>query len=321
MTFSFNMPAVDRQVFVAGYFDKFKSGHMKEALIQACQNISPADLRSELAEYAPEKGLQRLMGTSIRDEDVFATPLLLRQSPGLLAYYRLLLGFSRKRFYASSTGLSRYKCLEDRLVIPDDLLDGLPNLCLALNERACELVLSLDGPVFQDAIKHLPLLTFGAQVDGAWRNTIGTSATSKVYDAIKAIVLESGVGIKADEGSFTFHNKSSRVVSVSFSGDPDVTIRESVGSGVITKVAIEIKGGRDQANVHNRAGEAEKSHLKVKASVGDCWTIMDLSLSPLDQLMEESPSTRRWIDLRAVESQDGPRWNEFKDLVKTSLGI
>lgn len=89
MTFNFNMPAVNRQVFVAGYFDKFKSGHMKEALIQACQNISPADLRRELAEYAPEKGLKRLMGTSIRDEDVFATPLLLRQSPGLLAYYPL----------------------------------------------------------------------------------------------------------------------------------------------------------------------------------------------------------------------------------------
>ena len=216
MTFNFNMPAVNRQVFVAGYFDKFKSGHMREALIQACQNISPVELRRELAEYAPEKGLKRLMGTSIRDEDVFATPLLLRQSPGLLAYYRMLLGFSQKRFYASSTGLSRYKCLEERLVIPADLIDGLPSLCLALNERACELVLSLDEPVLQDDIKHLPLLTFGAQADGAWRNTIGISATSKVYGAIKAIVLESGVGIKEDEGSFTFYNKSSRAVTVSF---------------------------------------------------------------------------------------------------------
>lgn len=322
MTFNFNMPAVNRQVFVAGYFDKFKSGHMREALIQACQNISPVDLRRELAEYAPEKGLKRLMGTSIRDEDVFATPLLLRQSPGLLAYYRMLLGFSQKRFYASSTGLSRYKCLEERLVIPADLIDGLPSLCLALNERACELVLSLDEPVLQDDNKHLPLLTFGAQADGAWRNTIGISATSKVYGAIKAIVLESGVGIKEDEGSFTFYNKSSRAVTVSFSADPDVVIKESVGSGVITKVAIEIKGGRDRANVHNRAGEAEKSHQKaLKASVGDCWTVIDLSLSSLDQLKVESPSTRRWIDLGAVESQNGLGWDKFKDLVKTSLGI
>ena len=63
MTFNFNMPAVNRQVFVAGYFDKFRSGHMREALIQACQNISPVDLRRELAEYAPEKGLKRLMET------------------------------------------------------------------------------------------------------------------------------------------------------------------------------------------------------------------------------------------------------------------
>lgn len=183
-------------------------------------------------------------------------------------------------------------------------------------------MLSLDEPVLQDDIKHLPLLTFGAQADGAWRNTIGISATSKVYGAIKAIVLESGVGIKEDEGSFTFYNKSSRAVTVSFSADPDVVIKESVGSGVITKVAIEIKGGRDRANVHNRAGEAEKSHQKaLKASVGDCWTVIDLSLSSLDQLKVESPSTRRWIDLGAVESQNGLGWDKFKDLVKTSLGI
>lgn len=74
--------------------------------------------------------------------------------------------------------------------------------------------------------------------------------------------------------------------------------------------------------MHNRAGEAEKSHQKaLKAAVGDCWTVIDLSLSSLDQLKVESPSTRRWIDLGAVESQNGLGWDKFKDLVKTSLGI
>lgn len=73
MTFNFNMPAVNRQVFVAGYFDKFKSGHMREALIQACQNISPVDLRRELAEYAPEKGLKRPAAS--RETETVVKPL------------------------------------------------------------------------------------------------------------------------------------------------------------------------------------------------------------------------------------------------------
>jgi hypothetical protein len=29
-------------------------------------------------------------------------------------------------------------------------------------------------------------------------------------------------------------------------------------------VAVEIKGGKDYSNIHNRIGEAEKSHQKAK---------------------------------------------------------
>lgn len=321
MTPRFSVPAINRQVFVAGYLDKFRQGHMKEALSRACREVSPTELRRELLEYAPEEGLKQLTGTSIRDEDVFATPLLLKHSPGLLAYYRMMLGISQKRFYSNGTGLSKFRHLEEKQEVPPPLAESLPELCRALNERACELVLALNERRLRDDVEYLPLLTFGAQADGAWRNTIGTSATSKVYGAIKAIVAETGAVLREEEGAFAFENKSSRTVTVSFSADPDVVVREWAGSRPITKAAIEIKGGRDRANVHNRAGEAEKSHQKAKGSTGECWTVMDLSLSPLERLREESPSTKYWFDLRGIELRRGPEWACFRDHVRVTFGI
>jgi|SRR6266567_6638705 len=40
---------------------------------------------------------------------------------------------------------------------------------------------------------------------------------------------------------------------------PDTRIQEEFGGKLRNKVAIEIKGGTDVSNAHNRAGEAEKS--------------------------------------------------------------
>ena len=48
------------------------------------------------------------------------------------------------------------------------------------------------------------------------------------------------------------------------SHDPDVCVLEQVENRTHNKVAFEVKGGTDDSNAHNRAGEAEKSHLKAK---------------------------------------------------------
>ncbi len=51
---------------------------------------------------------------------------------------------------------------------------------------------------------------------------------------------------------------------IEFSSDPDVLITEKLQSGVRYILSIEVKGGTDASNIHNRLGEAEKSHLKAK---------------------------------------------------------
>ena len=87
------------------------------------------------------------------------------------------------------------------------------------------------------------------------------------------------------------------------------------------KVAVEIKGGGDVSNVHNRAGEAEKSHQKVRGQAGDFWTLIYLNGMSLDRLKEESPTTRHWFDITQIVSGEGPTWVEFRTRLAVAIGI
>jgi hypothetical protein len=90
-------------------------------------------------------------------------------------------------------------------------------------------------------------------------------------------------GVSAGERSIEIENAAGRRVRVEFASDPDICIREELPSGRFRNlVAIEIKGGRDYSNIHNRIGEAEKSHQKARQDgYVECWTmvgVMDLNM-------------------------------------------
>ena len=56
-----------------------------------------------------------------------------------------------------------------------------------------------------------------------------------------------------------------RTVTIEIASDPDIIIREEIRPETYRNIiAIEVKGGRDFSNIHNRIGEAEKSHQKAK---------------------------------------------------------
>src|SRR4051812_16642998 len=59
-------------------------------------------------------------------------------------------------------------------------------------------------------------------------------------------------------------NSSGRKVLIQISSDPDLSITEVLLSANRPLVAIEVNGGRDLSNIHNRVGEAEKSHQKAR---------------------------------------------------------
>lgn len=267
-------------------------------------------------------GLQAIQGSGVRDEEAFATAAILRRAPGTLAYYRLLLGVSQKQFYTTATGLGLFKSMEERQIIAS-AADGLiDDLCRDINAGLAALLQALPHATLRSDIDQLPLLTLGAQADGSWRGQIGQKATQGVFAAMKAVVKQQNHPFTETDVSITVINNSGREVTLALAPDPDLVIREDFEDSIVYKTAIEIKGGADQSNLHNRVGEAEKSHQKARADgAQDCWTVIDLSKAKLAVLRQESPATREWLDLNDVLSQTGAGWSRLKTLTLSAMGI
>jgi hypothetical protein len=70
-----------------------------------------------------------------------------------------------------------------------------------------------------------------------------------------------GLFIEEQETKVVLKNSAGRMVVVALAADPDVRIQEEFSGKLQNKVAIEIKGGTDKSNAHNRTGEP-KNHTK-----------------------------------------------------------
>jgi hypothetical protein len=273
-----------------------------------------------LKRHAPSDARKVLARAGIRDEHVFATPEVLRREPTALGYYRLLLGASKKSFYTTETGISRFKSMEEQGLLKPTLEAELPQLCSALNTQLGELIMQLSPRVAGADIDQLPLLTLGAQFDGGWRNGIGKAASQDVFLAIRELV-EAHI-VAETSSTVTIENSSGRRVKIALASDPDVSITEQFPGGTDQlQVAIEIKGGTDRSNAHNRAGEAEKSHQKVKTSARDFWTFIAMKGVDKRQLEIESPTTRRWYDVAEVLGRSGSDWDRFRNDLHGAIGI
>ncbi|MDR1295168.1 MAG: XcyI family restriction endonuclease [Bifidobacteriaceae bacterium] len=78
----------------------------------------------------------------------------------------------------------------------------------------------------------------------------------------------------------------------------------------------------DYANLHNRVGEAEKSHQKARAhGAQDCWTVISLDRANMERLRQESPTTREWLDLTEVVNMEGPSWERLVVIMRAAMGI
>ena len=173
----YDFPPPGKQVYVAVFLARVRQTGLHGALRAAASQVDAAVLRSEMTAYAPATGLKVIQGSGVRDEEVFAIPSLLRQAPGTLAYYRLLLGVSQKQFYTTKSGLNIFKPMEERQEIPPAANPEIGNLCTEMNAAMSVLMHALPQASLRQDVDQLPLLTLGAQADGSWRGQIGATAT------------------------------------------------------------------------------------------------------------------------------------------------
>jgi len=316
---SLNPPSPARQVrfyqlLVAARRQWFMDA-LSEALGQLDQNL----VKEQIREYVPGDAQKILAAAGLRDEYVFPLPAIIETKPSLIGYYRLLLGAPQKSFYKGSTGMGRFKNMEESGTVSRKGLPYVPDFCRAMAKPLADLVRQIPKLTERD-LHELPLLTFGSQLQGSNNTQIGKTAMKEVFVAVKEIVAKH-VGAETDR-RLTLKNSAGRTVFISLSHDPDVCVQEQVGDRTHHRVAIEAKGGTDVSNAHNRAGEAEKSHQKAKKSgFPEFWTIISKRGLELFKLQAESPTTNHWFDVAEVLDRKGRDWDDFRQRLAGACGI
>ena len=316
---NFNPPTSARQVRFYQLLQAARKQWFIDALSDALGRLDQDLVKQQIREFIPDDAQKILAAAGLRDEHVFPVPAVLEAKPSLVGYYRLLLGAPQKSFYSGATRMGRFKSMEESGTIPKNTGPWIPAFCQAMAKPLAEMLRGIPKITERD-LRELPLLTFGSQLQGSNNTQIGKIAMKEVFVAVKEIVA--GYVVSATESTLTLKNSAGRIVVIVLAHDPDVRIQEQVGDRVHQKVAVEVKGGTDISNVHNRAGEAEKSHQKAKKlGFPEFWTIISKKGSDLLKLQSESPTTNRWFDIAEVLARSGHDWDDFRQRLAGICGI
>ena len=261
-----NIPLPELQINFSKILKKIRGTYLQEALSKTIDIIILSKLDKELNEFVPEKYLKLLAKHGLRGELIFPVPYLLETNPFLLGYYRLLLGVSQKEFYSTAFGVSIFKTMEAKGILLERNKVKLSVLCEALINSAIALADGIgEDNLNSNILDDLTLLTVGPQLRGGANVERGSAGIVDVFNVIYNIVKKSVVFSSSNK--IELKNAAGRKVLIEFSSDPDIVIREKINENRYRNiVAIEVKGGRDFSNIHNRVGEAEKSHQKAKKS-------------------------------------------------------
>jgi hypothetical protein len=316
------IPLPDGQIEFAAALEGIRELYLQDALSLTVRGLTIPDIDKELATYVPAHSLATLAGHGLRGEMVFPVPVVLRSNPRLLGYYRLLYGYSQKEFYHSATGLGRFKGMEERGVIRNNVANDIEVLAKNLCQTGALLVAGINlGKMSVGLLDDLTLLTLGPQLRGGANVRKGAAGIRTVFNAIHEIVMASAFAVT--DTRMEIKNATGRTVLIEFAPDPDIIIREEMRTGIFRKiVAIEVKAGSDFSNIHNRIGEAEKSHQKAKGNgYAECWTIVNVNNIDMVMARQESPSTNRFYRISDLVSAQGEDYQDFCDRVISLTGI
>lgn len=316
------IPLPEMQIDFAFILSQIRNEYLQEALRKTIGSMNIADLDKELADSVPGSDFAALASRGLRAELFFPVPCILIKNPKLLAYYRLLYGFSQKAFYSAATGLSPFKNMEDRGILSDTSKNLLIPLCKGLIACASALLNGIGVErLTREFIDDLTLLTLGPQLRGGANVQKGTVGIIKVFEAIQSIVKNSVIESKRQ--CIEIKNAAGRKVLIEFAADPDIIIREVMAENSYRNIiAIEIKGGTDFSNIHNRLGEAEKSHQKARQTgFVECWTVVNVDKFDINMAYRESPTTNRFYRISHIISGHGEEYIDFRNRIISLTGI
>lgn len=319
----FNLEPPDLQVSFAHRLVSLQKTHLQPALLETVGSLDVAALDAEIARLVPAQGLKALAGAGLRAEMVFALPTVLIARPTLLTYYRSLLGYSQKEFYNSKSGLGLFSRAETGGGWSKAALESLPAFCEFLNGRAALLVVGMTGlTLSRELLKDMSLLSIGPQWRGGRNNERGLAGIDEVFAVIVNAVKHVKPKITTTK-QIELVNAAGRKVSIAVAADPDIVIVEKAPNQPDRPlVAIEVKAGTDASNIHNRIGEAEKSHLKAKGRrFTEFWTVINVPHLDATIASQQSPTTNRFFTLSELLLAGSDQHRQFVSLVVQLTGI
>ncbi|MET3524406.1 XcyI family restriction endonuclease [Mesorhizobium abyssinicae] len=315
------IPPPELQIEFSVALAEIRQALLQDALRDTVKELDIRTLDKELAEFVPPHSLQQLAGFGMRGELMFPIPSVLNANPRLLGYYRLLYGYSQKEFYKTEVA-GQFKGLEERGIVRPPVAKNVSELCHQMCEAGAQLLAGiLNQPVSHALLDDLTLLTLGPQLRGGANVRRGSAGIVLVFNVIRDIVGEHVT--TAEPRRMTVRNAAGRTVLIEFAADPDIVIREEIRRDTFRNiVAIEVKGGTDFSNIHNRIGEAEKSHQKARASgYVECWTVVNVDRIDLAMAARESPSSNRFYRISSLAEAAGEEYEGFRDLIVSMTGI
>lgn len=309
-----------KQMWVIGRLKSERGKILRDALREAVGKVGIQAIDKELHALVSRDALNKLGAFGLRGEVLFAVPCLIKEKPAVSGYYRLILGISQKEY--GRKGLGKWVEIEkgkDTIVSESEVRD----LCVALikaGERLLSAVSKKDN-ITEDFFHELTLLTLGAQLDGSYRVIVGQKAVAVVRELIENIIKpKKPDSLWLKENEIEFNNAAGRKVRIRFGSDPDILVSEQSGSQERHLLAIEVKGGTDPSNIHNRLGEAEKSHLKLSASGVLRWTIIGVPVDEQTARMR-SPSTNRFYAISNLLIDGSQEYESFRRELISVLGL
>lgn len=316
------VPTPQLQIDFSFALAQIRTLYLQDALFSTIEDMDIAVVDTELNKMVPASCLKALARHGLRGELLFPVPAVLSRNPYLLGYYRLLLGFSQKSFYSGETGIGSFKGMEERGVISKLALARLPVLCMSLINACAQLLEGIGAErVTKELLDDLTLLTVGPQLRGGANVKIGAAGIVKVFEIIHEIVRHAT--INSNPSQIEIRNAAGRKVLIEFAPDPDIIIREEMAVNTFRNIiAIEIKGGTDFSNIHNRIGEAEKSHQKARlAGYHECWTVVNVDRINMVMARKESPSTNRFYCISKLLVPQNEEYEDFKNRIVSLTGI
>ena len=303
-----------------GFYQRLRDAektHLLPALLAHVGTLDIGQLDRELLYFAGSEKLAVIATRGLRSELVFPVPYLLETRPSLLGYYRLLLGFSQKEFYKGV--FARFKVLEAGS-LPASLKPLLKPLCESLIESSWILVNGIPE-LSGEIINSLTLLTLGPQFRGSRNVNLGVEAITSVFALVKSIVT--GHIVEESESHLLVASATSRTYRIGFAPDPDIAIRQVLADGSFrNRISIEIKGGTDFSNIHNRLGEAEKTHQNAKAEgFTQFWTVINVANVDQGIWKQETPTTNELFYLKQILDPRNPEHARFREYLVSELGI